>query len=102
MFIASSESIEPSEYDGDQYRLIFELLCSRRIDEAVEISQSANLHRLALTLSQLQTDDTIAEIMVEQLNLWESQNSENIDSNLLEIYRLIGKYFLFVILYLFV
>ena len=85
----------PFEYDEDHYRLIYELLCSRRVDEAVEVAQTANLHRLALTLSQLQTDDTVAEIMTNQLILWESQNYENIDPSLLDIYRLIGMNILF-------
>lgn len=83
-------TFEPSEDNEDTYRTIFELLCSRRIDDAIELATSADMYRLALLLSQLQNDDTIAEIMLEQLSLWDSQNNESIDPHLLSVYRLIG------------
>jgi hypothetical protein len=84
------DTFDPSEDDRDTYRTIFELLCSRRIEDAIELATSADMYRLALLLSQLQNDDTIAEIMFEQLTLWDSQNNESIDPQLLSVYRLIG------------
>lgn len=56
------------------------------------------MYRLALLLSQLQNDDTVAEIMWEQLSLWDSQNNESIDPQLLSVYRLIGTPLLFLLL----
>jgi hypothetical protein len=89
---AAIETLEPSEYESENYQLLFELLCSRRIDDAIELAHSLDQYRLAMILSQLQNDDTIAEIMLEQLSLWESGGAqeENMDAKLLDIYRLTG------------
>jgi hypothetical protein len=53
------------------------------------LAESADLYRLALVLSQLENDDTIAETMDKQLELWESQDRD-MDPQLLEIYKLTG------------
>lgn len=89
---AAIETLEPSEYESENYQILFELLCSRRIDDAIELAHSLDQYRLAMILSQLQNDDTIAEIMLEQLSLWESGGAqeENMDAKLLDIYRLTG------------
>ena len=75
----------------DLYNLLFELLCSRRVDDAVEVAQTAGLHRLAMLLSQLGGDDDMAELIMQQLTLWEDRRADwEIPSELMSIYRMLG------------
>lgn len=77
--------------DDELYHLIFELLCSRRVDDAVELAQSSGMHRLAMLICQIGSDDEMRDLIMSQLHLWESQRADStISPALLAIYRILG------------
>jgi hypothetical protein len=77
--------------DEELYKLMFELLCNRRVDDAVEVAQLTGMHRLAMLLCQIGSDDDMTELISSQLRLWENQRAESkISPGLLAIYRILG------------
>lgn len=87
-----ADLVNSSDMDHEEiYILIFELLCSRRVDDAIELAQISDMHRLAMLLCQIGGDDYVRDLLMDQLNLWMGQRADSqIPPELMVIYRLLG------------
>jgi len=82
------EADEALEYAASQ---IFDLLCVRRLADAVLVAQEAGLWRLATILAQLDGDVAVGAVLRQQLQQWYvSDYDQTIPKALLSVYRLIA------------
>jgi hypothetical protein len=71
--------------------IVLSLLCSGRVEDAVEVAERAHLYRLAMLLSQAGGDDEVRDMLDNQLVLWEDNDAtEFMSEDMLSVYKILG------------
>jgi Nuclear protein 96 len=77
--------------DPETYSTIFRLLSCHRIQDAVKVAESTGHYRLALLLSQINTNDTFTLLMDKQLSQWIVYDAnKTMSTEIITIYRLLA------------
>ena len=75
--------------------VLLALLCSGRVEDAVEVAERAGLFRLAMLLCQAGGDEEVRFMLQQQVELWEDQGATSNDllpEDMLAVYKILGSF----------